>query len=317
MVSLKEDNIYGIKEGYNQVFKNQHTLSIGHKEIIKMRTVGEITDRDLIITKFLFNFTFATSLQVMEYLSIEHPEMSTSEIAIKSRLDKLVQYRVLNKFKLYEGELDPNKRYEDLTDDALEIYCMDLGGRYLLANFSNEETSNWYTVRTMKISEVIKRELYTTEFYIKLMKSSGPKIKFFNINPSMNIGRQEVIPSFEFCLDDNGKSLYYIGEIVLDIDIPVSLRSKVIRLESLLSTQGWKKYYYDADNPPPILLIAESDIVALDASKLMYNSTNLRAFRSSTIKRIDNPFQEAGVFMKYLDRVEELQPVISSKFQID
>lgn len=301
----KEGGIKAIEEGLDQHFRNKHTLSIGYKEIIKMKNLGTITNRDLEITKFLFKFTFATAEQVQMYLEIKFPDFAANVDTIKARMDKLVKYRVLNKFS-----------FSERTDNALEIFCMDLGGRHLLASYSNEDTTDWYTVETMKGSIVIKRQLFITEFYLRLMNTSGSKVSSFTPNPEMRIGRQSIIPSFEFSLDDGVKNSY-LCEIVLKEDMPSNFKTQAFKLESLLSTNGWKKYYYEWEKPPALLFIADSDFIALDSSRLFYRSTNIDRFRVTTVDRIKNPLYESGVFMKYIDRVEELEAVTSSRFQND
>lgn len=314
MVILKSDTIKNIKADYNQLFQNKHTLSIGFKEVIKMKDNGSITERDLIITKFLFRFNFATPEQIHQYLEVVYPEMAATTEVIESRMNKLVQYRVLNKFILVE---DPEAKPQDRANypsESLEIFCMDLGGRHLLANYSNEEVNNWYTVETMKTSKLIQKELFVASFYINLRKTTGDRIKFFNINPEMRVGRQSITPSFEFCLDDKGTNLYYVGEIVLDVDMPGEFRSKSINLESLFNTNAWKKYYYDVKSAPPLLIVAESDFIALDASRMFYQMTEINKFRVTTIERMQKPFYETGVFMKYVDKAQELFEVASSKF---
>lgn len=315
MKCLKTDGVKGIKADCKQLFYNQHTLQIGSKEIIKMKKDGIITYRDLIITRFLFKFNFATPEQIYKFLSNEHPDMSSSVEAITIRLDKLVQYRVLNKFIMVKDHDIPAKDYDEHVNDALVVYCMDLGGRYLLANHSNEDTSNWYTVETMKSSELVKKELMITEFYNNLISTCGPKVVMFNVSPQMRLGRTQIIPSFDFVLNHNGENVPYVGEIVLEIDIPVEFRNKSFLLESLMTTRCWETYYFDSKRPPAALFIAETDIVALQASKLFLGTTEIEQFRVSTIDRIKKPFYEAGVFMKYVERIDELEEVISNVFK--
>lgn len=315
MVILKSDTIRGIKPQFKQLFENQHTLNIGFKEVIKMKECGTITERDLIITKFLFKFNFATVDQIHDYLTILNPEMASNPEAIKNRLNKLVQYRVLNKFILVEDQEAKINEKGSYPEDSLEVYCMDVGGRYLLANYSNEEVADWYTVLTMKISELVQKELFVTQFYINLIRSSGDKVVFFNINPKMNVGRQSINPHFELCLNDNGKRAYYIGEVVLEIDMPGEFRGRAIKYESLLKTNGWKKYFHDIENAPPLLIVSESDYVALDASQMLHGMTEMDKFRATTIDRMEQPFYENGTFLKYENREGILQAVTLTKFK--
>lgn len=309
---MKGDNITEIKEGLKQVFQNAFTLSIGQKEIIKMKNNGVITDRDLEIAKFLFKFRFATLEQIYSYLEVlnrnKNEEMSSIN-NINNRLNKLVNYRILNKFMLTE-DLTADK----IAPEALEIFCLDLGGRYLLANYSNEDTSDWYTTENMKASEIINKNLAVTNFYLSLIKTIPDKVVFFTLEPKMNIGKQVIIPSFDMCLKIGGNNSYFIGEIVRTYDFPIHFRDKAFKLESLIQSNAWKKYYYDAPTPPVLFLFADSDMTALESSRLMTEATEIRRFRVTTDERVKKPLYEMGAFLKYSEERNVLQEIKATTF---
>ena len=86
---------YTFEPDYKQVFHNKWTLNIGHDELVKMRNNGFITDSDMKIVKFLFKYRFATAEMMFRYMGDE------SKIEnMEARLDKLVKFRILNKFML-------------------------------------------------------------------------------------------------------------------------------------------------------------------------------------------------------------------------
>lgn len=309
---MKGDNITEIKEGLKQVFQNAFTLSIGQKEIIKMKNNGVITDRDLEIAKFLFKFRFATLEQIYSYLEVlnrnKNEEMSSIN-NINNRLNKLVNYRILNKFMLTE-DLTADK----IAPEALEIFCLDLGGRYLLANYSNADTSDWYTTENMKASEIINKNLAVTNFYLSLIKTIPDKVVFFTLEPKMNVGKQVIIPSFDMCLKVGGNNSYFIGEIVRTYDFPIHFRDKAFKLESLMQSNAWKKYYYDAPTPPVLFLFADSDMTALESSQLMTEATEIRRFRVTTDERVKKPLYEMGAFLRYSEERNVLQEIKATTF---
>ena len=309
---MKGDNITQIEEGFRQVFQNAFTLNIGQKEIIKMKNNGVITDRDLEIAKFLFKFRFATLEQIYSYLEVlnkdKNEEMSSIN-NINNRLNKLVNYRILNKFMLTE-DLTADK----IAPEALEIFCLDLGGRYLLANYSNEDTSDWYTTENMKASEIINKNLAVTNFYLSLIKTIPDKVVFFTLEPKMNIGKQVIIPSFDMCLKIGGNNSYFIGEIVRTYDFPIHFRDKAFKLESLIQSNAWKKYYYDAPTPPVLFLFADSDMTALESSQLMTEATEIRRFRVTTDERVKKPLYEMGAFLRYSEERNVLQEIKATTF---
>ncbi|MFF2531555.1 hypothetical protein ACFVS2_21845 [Brevibacillus sp. NPDC058079] len=299
----KDGEIVIIPADLKQTFENKFTPNISKIEIIKLKNNNVIRDRDLIIAKFLFQFKFATVEQIYKLLGEE-----SSKVNLKNRLDKLVKYRVLNKFMLSDHE------EERIAPDAFEIYCLDLGGRYLLSHYSNEDTSDWYSIINMKSSEIISKNLLTTEFYLRVMETCGSKISHFKPEPELRVGKKNVVPSFEMCMKVNGQTKYFIGEVVREYDFPVYLREKAQKLESLLATNAWKKYYYDSGSEPILFVFADSDLTALETSQLIYQTTEIKNFRVSTDERIGRELYETGAFLKYIEEKDVLQEIKAATF---
>lgn len=306
----------GVPAGYKQTFQNKFTSSISKNEVIKMKIEGKLTDRDLEITKFLFKFTFATVEQIYTYLKsinyltqkkvIDGEEVTETSInSIKSRLDKLVQNRILNKFMLSVVEEDR------INQDALCIYCLDLGGKFLLTNYTNEDTTDWYVTKNLKASELISKELFTTQFYLRLLETCGDKVVYFETKPIRKCDKINMELTFEFGIKSNGEVKYFIGEVARDFDIPIHFRKKVEKLERLMETNAWRKYYFDTDTPPVLLLFGEDDLMANDLGRLT-SSTTIERFRLSTDERILGDL--SGAFMAYSPEVNKLRLVKSKIF---
>jgi hypothetical protein len=304
MYLKEQDRPIVIPADLKQTFENKFTLNVGKNEIIKMRNNNVITDRDVQITKFLFQFKFATADQIYKFLGEDK-----SKVNIKNRLDKLVKYRVLNKFMLSEFE------EEEIAPDALQIYCLDLGGRYLLSHYSNEDTSDWYSTVNMKSSEIISKNILATEIYLRIKETCPEKLVYFNVEPEFRVGKKNVIPSFEMAMKINGQNRYFIGEIVREFDFPVYIREKVFKLESLLTTNAWKKYYYDSEQPPILFIFADSDYSALEAGRLITETSEIKHFRLSTDERIQRVLYETGAFLRYLPEQDVLQEIKAVTFK--
>lgn len=299
-----------IPNGYKQTFQNRFTSSVAKNEVIKMKNDGVLTDRDLEITKFLFKFRFATLEQIYAYLknismltqkpvSDDEEPVETAITSIKSRLDKLVKNRILNKFML--GRVEET----NILPDALVIYCLDLGGKYLLTNYSNEDTSDWFVTANYKASNLISKDVFTTQFYLRLMATCGDRIKYFEPNPLRKCDKSNIIPSFEFCIEYTGKPRYFICEVVREFDIPMYFTKKIEKLERLVETNAWKKYCYDSDTPPVIFLFAENDLSANDIGRMVANSTVIDRYRLSTDERINGELSTA--FMQYIKETGKLK----------
>lgn len=287
-----------------QTFENKFNLNIGKNEIIKMKNNNVITDRDIQIAKFLFQFKFATADQIYKLLGEDK-----TKVNLKNRLDKLVKYRVLNKFMLSDFEED------EVALDAYQIYCLDLGGRYLLSHYSNEDTTDWYSTVNMKTSEIISKNLLATEIFLRVRETVKGKLLYFNIEPEFRVGKKNVIPSFEMAMNINGQNKYFIGECVREYDFPVAMRDKVFKLESLVTTNAWKKYYYDADQPPILFIFADSDMTALESGKLISETSEIKNFRLSTDERIQRVLYETGAFLRYLPAQDVLQEIKAVTFK--
>lgn len=287
-----------------QTFQNKFTNNVAKNEVIKMKNEGVITDRDLEVAKFLFKFRFATLNQIHKFLG-----QDSSMNSLKSRLEKLVQYRVLNKFMLGEEEEG------HLCPDAFTIYCLDLGGKYLLTHYSNEDTSDWYVITNMKASEIISKDILATEFYLRLKETCPNKLIYFNLNPELRVARKNVVPSFEMCLKINDQNRYFIGEVVRQYDFPLNFRQKAEKIENLLITNAWKKYYYDSDLEPILFIFAENDMVAKESGKVISETTSIQNFRISTDERIQKVLFETGAFLKYMPELQVLKEIKAVTFK--
>lgn len=301
---LKENEVKVIPSGLKQTFENKFTLNIGEKEIIKMKANNVITDRDVEIANFIFKFKFATADQIYKYIKEDK-----EKINLKNRLEKLVKYRILNKFMLSDYELDK------VANDAYQIYCLDLGGKYLLSHYSNEDTTDWYSIVNMKSSELISKNIFATEIYLRIKETCGEKLVNFKIDPEYRVAKKSIVPTFMFSMKMGTQSRYFIGECVRDYDFPVYFPEKAQKLECFLTTNAWKKYYYDAELEPVLFVFADSDEIALEASQVIDRTTEIKNFRLSTDERIQRVIYETGAFLKYEEEENVLKEIKATTFK--
>lgn len=267
---------------FNQSFYNKWNYFSNYRELLKSRSENRITDDDMIIIKFLFRFTFATIDMIARLLKKEDIQ------EVEKQLDHLVNSKALNSFILALGHDNT------FPPDALKIYCLDLGGRTLLSHFSNEDTTNWDTTLNMKSPEKITNDLVVGDFYIKLKETCPGRIVYFKQNPEFRIGRTAIIPSFEMGIEVN-KFLteYYVGQVVRDYDYPMNFRSKLERLNSVFTTNAWKKYYHDTLTPPTILFLGESDLSIAKMASMIDGTSEIKDFRLTTDERLKKELSSA------------------------
>lgn len=303
------ETIPEIRDGLKQTFQKPIKGNVSHQIVVRMKNDGILTDRDLAITVFLFKFRFATLEQIYEYLKLqglvtlqnredENISKETSLMSIRNRLEKLISYRIVNKFQL--GIVEDVK----VQPDAFHIYCLDLGGKFLLANFSNEDTSDWYVTQNLKASCHIAKDLVVTNIYLTLAKNCGERLVSFEKQPFRKADNVTIVPTFDFIVNYMGSDRHFIGEVVKDFDVPIEFSKKVLKLEKLLKTNAWKKYYRGSNSEPVLLLFAENDNLALEVARIVSEQTEIDAFRLSTEERILH-----SSFLKYIKEEDKFKVV--------
>lgn len=292
-----------IPERLKQTFHHEFNSSVSKNVVLEMYHAGRITDRDLSIMKFLFIFKFATAEQINRLLGEEQ-----TIGALSARLDKLANQRILNKFLLspvVENRIFP---------DSLQVYCLDLGAKYLLTQYSRYDADDWVSSENYKTSDLISKDLIAVDFYLNLRKQIGGRLEYFRSSNSLQLGRNTVSPSCEFSLKNGAGRTYMIGEVLKSYDTPFLFREKAAKLESLLSTNSWKKFFFDSNDAPFLLLICENDLLAKEAGELLSTSTTITRYRLTTLERMKMPLHEPGAFLRYDAESGELYEVASKIF---
>lgn len=287
---------------YTQVFKNKPTTVIDEKNIIKLRSDKHITDTDMKIVKFLFNYRFAT-LDLLTSLLFKDGK-TKDEVA--KDLSRLIKHRIINSFGLVDSTGIGSGVRVELPIDALNIYCLDIGGRVLVGHFHNADTTAWYTTENMRGPEKVGKDLVTNLFYLELINKctfEGIQNNYFKLNPVLQLGKQRVVPSFDMKIMIDDKDFrYYVGDVVRRYEFPSDFREHLSKLDSVMATNAWKKYFYDTDKTPVIFFICEDDAHALEVGKMVTGISSIDAatgFRLTTDERIKRGLGTKGAFLAY------------------
>lgn len=292
--------------GYYQVFQNDFTLNINDNQVIKSKNNNKITKFDVKIIEFVKEQVFVTAEQLNRFIELYNFKGDRID------LENLVSFRLLNRFFLSEKEA---KYTGTNKQNALIVYCMDIGGKYLLQQYSNIDVTNWHTTINMCDSIIVSKMLMGTEFYFRLKETVGDNLVHYEANPHLRINREKFVPSAEFTIKDGVIMRYFIGEIVRKEDYPTNLRSRTEQYIDLLESYSWKKYYYHSEEPPVLFYITDTDSTARIVGRNMYNATNVERYRLTTIERIQQPLGSIGAFLKYLPNEDKLQMVRSGMFK--
>lgn len=287
---------------YTQVFKNKPITVLDEKNIIKLRSEKHITDTDMKIVKFLFYNRFAT----LEILTLLLSDDGKTKEDVSKDISRLIKHRVINAFGLVSSEGIGSGVRVELPIDAMLIYCLDLGGRILVGHFHNADTTAWYTTENMRGPEKVGKDLVTNLFYLQLITGcafNSNDNNYFKLNPTLQLGKQRVIPSFEMkIMIDDTDFRYYVGDVVRRYEFPSEFREHLSKLDSVMATNAWKKYFYDVDKPPVVFFICEDDNHALEVGKMIAGISSFdvsTGFRLTTDARIQKGLGVKGAFLAY------------------
>lgn len=278
-----------------QHFYNRETTTINKDVVVKSRRDGVFNDRDVAICKFLFKHKFATLNQINTVL-----EAQGFNPIKKDKARSLCQNRLINKFTFADEKEKVNFDKEDLE----VIYCMDLGGRYLLEQYEpSVDVTSWLLGRNAYSQDFVSKILMANEVYIKLASTMNDRLLSFNILKEVRMGKDAIQIDFDFNLRTGDSVRYYIGNFFKEEDIFELFNQKSLVLESLVVTNGWKKYSMNNESTEPALFfIGENESVALSlAEKLHDCGFNLNnKDRYSTFGRIlKNNLYDKETFLKY------------------
>jgi len=282
------------------------TTSVSERKLAELYAKAIITNDDIEIVKFLYKFAMATPTQIMKALHLENEEL------LKQRMSKLIQYRVLNRFIFVDGvEIT-------LPAEAFVVYTIDAGGALLLRHFSMEEDcDNWRIDEILMSSIKVSKRLLVVDFYLRLSEECPTRLKSFQIEPVLTVNKTKIIPRFTFCLEVEGIKKYFIGDVAIEEELITpdgnKMLNKISRFETLLTTNGWMKYFED-ESEPILIMISDVDNASLRMAKVI-SATEIKQCRYTTETRFKKPLGRMGAFLKFEeDKLKEVKATIFSEF---
>lgn len=272
--------------GYYQIFEKPFILSVNDIQIVKMKDEGIITKSDLEIVRFVYENHFLSERQLI-LLAKEFGKGLT-----KTQVKRLLELRLLNRFNLSRREDD------DFTPSGLVVYCLDIGGKYLLEKYSNENVINWTTADAMMDSGLVAKKLIAGEFKVALLKGLSDKITHHRSHPKLKLKRDTFVPSGELQLKNDLMLINFLLQVVTINDYPTQLREIVDNYSYLLETHAWKKYYFEVNEAPTLFFLTDTVDTALLVGRLMQQNTEIEKYRMVAAEGIVDVF-EKGILLKY------------------
>ena len=306
MYIKKTDGFLSSPQDLTQTFKNDFNLSVSNNEVLKMYQNKTIQRHDLLIAEFLLTSVYTTPEQVQKHLANNGIVLSLEDIQI--RLDKLVQYRILNKFFMTDEEVGK----EDFPVDALVVYCLDLGGNYLLQSYSMKNSFDWKTGYNLKCSGLVLKALFCNEFRLKAAEVLTTNLNYFRYQPRFSHGKTIIVPTLDLGIKDSTVSKFIIANVFTEQDT-LDTFDQVIKTELLLSSNAYKKYF---GVQPIHIIIADNDYTAQEIAIRIQETKIADITRYTTEDRIRNKqLSELGAFLKFIPEEEVFKPIIAGMFR--
>lgn len=253
----------GAYDDYRQTFDHDFNMSKTCNEAVTVKLFAGATNEwsvGLEILRILYRFSFATHDQIHRLLKLK--DLDNQEIYEKI-LDKYIAQRFINKFCLAEAPLN------SIPDDAMTVYCLDHGARFILGHFTNDPTiiSTWKSSNCMYTGNIVFKCLTTNEFYISMCEVEGMSAAVFEPLPDFVIGGRPVRLSGWLRVKSGGKIDNYLIETIRQSDLPITWEKKVdTHLTPFIHGKNGTSRYFDGD--PKWIFVTDSQDSALETAAI-------------------------------------------------
>lgn len=300
-----------IPDNHYQVFSKSNFVTVDKKELFIKKEKGEITNQDIRILEFLSGRVFSTASQIYEFCRLYglfYVNKKVDKVLVDTTLSKLTEFYAVNRF--YLSDVESPTLNEIIPDDALVCYCLAAGGCHLLSNYSNVDMYAWTCTNNCKVSDMISKELASTQYYLRLLECVKGKLKYYRNQPIFDIVSNHryitVMATFDCLVETEDERRYIIGYNVKDYDSPASIRETLQGLSILLRTKSWKKYYNDAARKPNLMIISQSEDVNFFVAQEVTN-LGLENVWYMLEDQLENSFKQ-NIFLQYKEDDEVFIP---------
>ncbi len=280
-----------------QVFHHHFATNVSHGESFTIRWfVDQSTERrewfnEVLI--FLSKFQFATKAQLADFLAVHEIDQSH----LDEYLEEMLARRLMNCFFLCGSPEKPDEG-KNFPEDALIVYCMDLGAQHLLTHFYREDLVYWRTYDPVRSPEQVLKYLSTCQFYLALLRTKKDKLISFTSVYDAHIGRRQSRFSAIFEVEDvSGEHRKFILESVRDQDLPGYWDKKISEQMYPIVERGyWKQSFKTV---PYFVLLTESFESATVAADILFRRMPQLKFCVTTDEEVQKGLSSA-TFFRYL-----------------
>ena len=279
-----------VKEVKNPVTNDVNLILINRynlDDILNAYAAGAITDRDILMLRYLVRHKFGTAAQIAKAC---YHNKDTGKI--KKRLSRFVKYQILDAFT-WESNSQIN---------GLIIYCLGPGGFRLLKSLNPDIGGWWSRHQNIRPMHEVMSFLVANEFSLKLSNDSYE----FKAEPYMKFSNGKLKPTAAVIYRDS----VFLLVVIRNDDMFNNFKSSLPVYNSFIEGRSWSEVY---TKQPILIIIAESDDMALSIGNYINNSSTLQRFRFTTDERIMfRPFQKAfftienGLFVEKVAKIFDL-----------
>lgn len=297
---LNSTNGFVIPENYEQSFQFPPVVMADKIQVLKLVQNQNISEDEIKILKFLTMVNFATQEQLVRYCEVYR--LFGEEGAFRTMMKHLMSVRMLNRFMMGSEKLEKTDR---IPHDAKCYYCATAGAAKLLEHMSTSvSVIDWDISEVVKPAGLVARNVLITELYLRLEECCPGRLwqstgNYFRSVPKFAIARNRVVMDADFRIaSPKDEDVSFVCSVFRKFDNDQETSERLERIESLLTTQGWKKYFPFDEEEPIFILLCDTDETVTKLAEMM-SHRKITRFYFTTTDRMQEPLGQKGAFLKY------------------
>lgn len=257
-------------------FTNQNK-KFNKNAIEEMIEYGRISERDKCIVRFLMDSRFASINQIHRFLLTNSNIQCGNIINLKNRIKKLVEYRVINSFRI--------------KGSSMMVYCMDIGGKHILDKEQNKKSKEWTQNNVDKGWNIIGKALVSTEIYVRSKEKYLDSHIEFNASPYIHKdidSRKSKQVVFIMKLKNKNHKLSILGEVYRADDVAHSFDKRMGNIEEYLASDLWLNEFKEYGRPRVVIVVESEERLLWVTEKLSMSYPNvMKDYIITTDSRLD------------------------------
>lgn len=312
---LKGTDGFIIPDNYEQSFQFPPVVKADTIQVLKLVQNQNISDEEIKIMKFLTMVNFATQEQLVRFCEINR--ICGEEGAFRAVMRHLMTVRLINRFMMSDEKLEKGDR---IPKDAKSYFCATSGAAELLEHMSTAVSLiEWDISEVVKPAGMVARNVLITELYLRLEECCPGRLSkttgnFFRTVPKYSVGKSRIIMDADFRIaSPKNEDVSFVCSVFRTFDNDQEVSERIERIETLLCTQGWRKYFPFDDEEPVLILLCDNEETIEKMTNVMSHRKIARFF-FTTIERMKMPLGQKGAFLKYDLETNEISEAKAGTF---